>query len=856
METHPKPNMKRTLPIDPSLPKILECLERSPNLVLKAAPGSGKTTRVPPSLLNASFVKNHGGSGTGPAGEIIVLEPRRLAAKYSARRVAEELGEEIGKTVGYQFRFENVGSRETRLRFMTEGMLMRKLLSDPKLSRVAVVLLDEFHERHLHTDTALAYLRHLQKSQRPDLRIVVMSATLDTDRIASYLGDAPIIEVQNRPYDVSVHYLSSPSNKPLELLVRDSVARAIENAPDDEGDLLVFLPGMGEIRRAESSLQDYFRGEPGAPIILPLHGELSKNEQDLAIRRAEKRKIILSTNVAETSLTIEGVTVVIDSGLHRIATYSWWSGVPSLKTRPISRASAVQRAGRAGRTASGRCFRLYTQGELDSRPPFEVPEIQRADLSQTLLELKAMGLAEWSTLEWFEAPAPTSLDASWKLLHRLGAIESPSPQSALTGLGRQMARFPAHPRIARFLLESTRQNCLKEAATLASWISEGRLERLDVLDCLRLPASETQRRLQSQLISAAQDGALEKRPIADALEDRLRFSLLSGFPDRVSRRRKASASSARAQSGDTELVFSNGGSARIEESAITLSSELFVTLDLRETQHLGQARARMQVSSLSPIQMEWLLELSPSPLEDREVFTWDQERRRVMQSSQTVYDELVLEEKAKPAMAGEASARVLLRSTLGLDVSKLEQVSLQDWISALSQLGDREKIEGAFARALLLKKYFPEKAASFNPEKGMLGLFAIFETRTSLSELRAVDWSSEILSVLVPEALAQLDRWLPEFIALPSGRRARIQYALDKAPWVESRLQDFFGMRSGPSLLDGRLPLTLHLLAPNQRAVQVTTDLAGFWERGYREQRNALSRRYPRHAWPEDPLKP
>jgi ATP-dependent helicase HrpB len=254
--------------------------------------------------------------------------------------------------------------------------------------------------------------------------------------------------------------------------------------------------------------------------------------------------------------------------------------------------------------------------------------------------------------------------------------------------------------------------------------------------------------------------------------------------------------------------------------------------------------------------MEWLIELSPSPLEDREVFDWDLDRARVIQSSQLIYDELVLEEKSKPAAPSTAAARVLLRSALSLDASKLHELSIQDWIRALSTVTDPEKLEGAFARALLLKKHFPKMAENFEPEKGMPALLSIFESRTSLSELREADWPIEILSVLVPDALAQLDRWLPESIQLPSGRRARIQYALDKAPWVESRLQDFFGLRTGPALLDGRLPLTLHLLAPNQRAVQVTTDLAGFWERGYREQRNALSRRYPRHAWPEDPLKP
>ncbi len=386
-----------SLPIDPHLPLIAKKLQESGCLVLKASPGSGKTTRVAPFLLNS----------LPPGKEILVLEPRRLAAKLAARRVAEERREKVGGVIGYQFRFENVSSKETRLRFLTEGMLMRRLIRDRTLDGVAIVILDEFHERHLHGDVALSYLRSLQASGRPDLKLVVMSATLDTEALLRYLGNCPLVEVEGRPFDVATHYRPS-ENKFLEISVRDAVKTAFQEWP--EGDCLVFLPGMADIRRAESALSDLARINHWD--LFPLHGELSKGEQDRALLPGRNRKIILATNVAETSLTIEGIRIVIDSGLHRQASYSWWSGVPSLRTRPISRASSIQRAGRAGRTASGTCYRLYSRADFDGRAPFETPEIQRADLCQTLLELKELGVQSLTQFPWFDPPPAGAMESA------------------------------------------------------------------------------------------------------------------------------------------------------------------------------------------------------------------------------------------------------------------------------------------------------------------------------------------------------------------------------------------------------------------------------------------------------------
>jgi ATP-dependent helicase HrpB len=831
----------------------LKTLARSSSLVLKAAPGSGKTTRVPPALLKAL------------AGEILVLEPRRLAAKFSAERVASELGEKVGKTVGYQFRFETVESPETRLRFLTEGTLLRKIQSDPSLKKVSAVILDEFHERHLMTDAALAIVKTLQKTTRPDLKIIVMSATLDTAAVSGFLGEAPVMEVPRRPHPVQIHYLPTASNKPLELLVRDSALQAL-SSDQDEGDILVFLPGMLEIRRAEQALNEAFSNQrQQAPLVLSLHGQLPREEQELAIQKADRRKIILSTNVAETSLTIEGVTTVIDSGLHRQATYSWWSGLPSLRVRPISRASATQRAGRAGRTAPGRCYRLYTAGEFDARPAFETPEIQRADISQTWLDLKATGLLDGADdFQWFETPSNTSLESTWKLLYLLGALSGPTAQGRLTPLGQALSRLPIHPRLGRLIIEAKKQGVLEEAVLLASLISEGKLECRDALDHLKIKNhSGDFHRVRSRLVSAVQNislhaslhsslhaslqgpSGLERMP----REERIRFSLLTGFPDRVARIRKTPASATRGKVGDAELVFCSGGFTHLSANEITMETapgnDLLIALDVQEDQR------RIQVRSVSAIREEWLIDLSPSLLSERLELRWDKERERVIQIDQMTYGELSLSESEKPAIPSESSAKILAKNALGADFDKLTQATDLEWCEFLSHVAERDLIEGAFTRTALLSQYFQKDTP--DRESALTSLKTVFSGCTSSRELRERDWAFEILSARAPDLAMRAEQILPTFLTLPSGRKAKINYAAGKAPWVESRMQDFFGMQQAPSLLGGRLTLTVHLLAPNYRAVQVTSDLAGFWKREYPELRRALSRRYPRHYWPEDP---
>src|SRR5918997_835582 len=446
------------LPIDPLLPEIVASLRRGPNLVVEAPPGAGKTTRVPPALLDA---------GVAGEGEVWVLEPRRLAARLSARRVAEERGESLGETVGYQVRFDEVGGARTRLRFLTEGVLTRRLLADPRLGRAGVIVLDEFHERHLQADLAVALLRRLQRTERPDLRLVVMSATLDAAPVAEFL-ESPVLRSEGRRFHVEIEHLARPDERPLAEQVASAVARLItEGAGGLDGDVLVFLPGAAEIRRAQSACEQL--AERHDLLVVPLHGELPAEEQDRAVRPAGRRKLILSTNVAETSVTIEGVAAVIDSGLARVAGQSPWSGLPVLKVSRVSRASAVQRAGRAGRTREGRCLRLYTAQDFGARPPHETPEVRRLDLAESVLELRAAGVVDVGGFEWFEPPAPEALEAAETLLRRLGATDA---AGRVTDAGRAMLRLPLHPRLGRIVVEAEGRGVAREACTIAALISE------------------------------------------------------------------------------------------------------------------------------------------------------------------------------------------------------------------------------------------------------------------------------------------------------------------------------------------------------------------------------------------------
>jgi len=827
-----------SLPIDSHLPEILAQLECSSNLILKSSPGSGKTTRVPPALLEAPWL--------GQKREILVLVPRRLAAKMAAYRVAEERGEGVGQTVGYQFRFERVMGARTRLKFLTEGTLLHLLMADPELAGVGAVVLDEFHERHLHSDVALAFLRRLQNAARPDLRLLVMSATLETESLSRYLGNCPVISFASPPFPLSVEYLTFPKEKRLEQQVREGLNRAWESKP--EGDILVFLPGMADILRVQDELRHRW---PGDALILPLHGESPREIQERVFKPAAKRKIILSTNVAESSLTLPGVRVVIDSGLHRQANFSWWSGIPSLKTRPISQASAIQRAGRAARTAEGCAFRLFSEGDFEARPSQEVPEIRRSDLSQILLELKALGAGDLASFPWFEAPEPSSVEASLELLFLLGALEEKFPRANLTDMGRRMAQLAVHPRLSRILLEAERRKVLEPTSTLVAALSEGETEALDLMELMHRSPSERVRLAKRQYLKNFRT-ASESLSGAQA-EDPIAFSLLTGFPDRVAKRRRAGSAAAK----EIDLVFSFGGSGSVGDPGSLREEDLFIVLDVEERQAHWQRKAQVHVHTLCPIREDWLLDLQPSLLQEETSLQWEEPPGRVVESSRWLYDQLVLSESLKPARPSKAAHLIFLKEALGLDPESLEPArwGTREVFTAMKPGESRDSLAEFFLRLFLLDKY--QGAARPEQKVNLREVFMkILEpclSRKDFNELRC----EEAAWALVPSEIMQaLERDLPSSLTLASGRKVAIHYDWDKEPWIESRLQDFFGMKQIPPLMGGRLAVTIHFLAPNYRAVQVTQDLPGFWKNTYPELRPQLSRRYPKHAWPENPADP
>ena len=854
------------LPIDPLLPEIIARLRQSPNIVLEAPPGAGKTTRVPPALLDAKI--------TGDS-EVLVLEPRRLAARMAARRVAEERGEKLGETVGYQVRFEEVASAKTRLRFLTEGVLTRRLLSDPTLKNVGVVALDEFHERHLQADLALALLRRLQRTARPDLKLVVMSATLDAGPVASFLDDAPTLRSEGKRFDIAIEYMARPDERPLAEQVAAAVNRLA--AEGIEGDTLVFLPGAAEIRRAQAACAAV--ADRHDLMVLPLHGDLSADEQDRAVKPAAKRKVILSTNVAESSVTIDGVVAVIDSGLARMAGHSPWSGLPTLNVARVSKASATQRAGRAGRTRPGRCLRLFTAQDFNARPDHDVAEVHRADLAETALELHAAGVADLNSFGWFEAPPLSAIEAAESLLSKLGAIDA---TGAVTAVGREMSRFPLHPRQSRMLVEAESRGVGERACVAAALIGErdiiaselfknererkalhegpsDLLHRLDLFEeaasanfapsrlramNLDMGAVMAVNRVNRRLLASRGRGggrggvgARERgRERGGEGDDALLISILAGYPDRVAKRRSL-------KSDNRELLLSGGGAAQLSPSSVVGKSEFLVAIDAEERRDASQARARI-VRIASRIEPEWLIDLFANQLRETTEAKWNAQSERVEVVERMMYDQLAISESRSATVGGKEAARVLAEAALA---------------AGLQRFVEPEVVADFLARVEFVSKTFPESSTpALNDDDVHESLVSLCDGLKSFAELRAAAREGALIEALRLRLSAEqrrlLDKMAPEFVAIAGRRRVRVNYETGKPPWIESRLQDFFGMEAGPVIAGGRVPLVLHLLAPNHRPVQVTTDLAGFWQRVYPQVRKELSRRYPRHAWPEDPL--
>jgi ATP-dependent helicase HrpB len=768
--------------VDAILPEILASLRQTPNLVLEAPPGAGKTTRVPSALLEVV------------SGEVLVLEPRRIAARLAARRVAWEMGEEVGGIAGYQVRFEERISQRTRLRFVTEGILTRRFLTDPSLKGVDAVVLDEFHERHLDSDLALALLKRLQFT-RPELRIIVMSATLDATPIARYLGDCPVLRSEGRLFALSIRHLPY-SAESLQVQVR----RAVEllNAEDHAGNILAFLPGAAEIRRTIRECESVAR--QSGLLLLPLHGDLSPAEQDRAVLPTAERKLIVATNVAESSVTVDGVTAVIDSGLARVAMYSPWTGMATLQVSRVSKASATQRAGRAGRTGPGQVLRLYPEEDYFLRPEHDAPEIARADLSQLLLSLRAMKIRHIEDLQWLDVPPAEAIESAEWLLDRMGAKG---------GMEQRMARYPLPPRLSRIVVEALNRAVGEDGCRAAAMLGLGtRSERNDLLEAMDLPPDPRARQHTEQLLRMA-------RPPKQTRQDdeALLLSVLAGFPDRVARRRTGN-----------QILLSTGISAEVAGDPPRY--EFMVALDAENRRENPLPLVRMTAR----VEPEWLLEMFPERIEERSSIVWNRTSERVEKISSLLYDKLILEESRGSASETEA-ADLLVEEALEVGIANfVEKETLDSFLARVAFAGLESPDIPQILRELCLGlQSFSElrhAARSFMP---------LLESRMNV---RALDESA------------------PLHVRLKSGRQTKIHYEQGKPPWISSRLQDFFGMQDTPRIGPGRTPVVIHLLAPNHRAVQTTADLAGFWERLYPSVRRELMRRYPRHAWPERPQIP
>jgi ATP-dependent helicase HrpB len=765
--------------VDAILPEILTSLQRTPNLVIEAPPGAGKTTRVPPALLDLV------------AGEVVVLEPRRIAARMAARRVAWEQGEEVGETIGYQVRFEERVEPRTRLRFVTEGILTRRLLTDPALKGVDAVVLDEFHERHLDSDLALALLKRLQRT-RPELRIVVMSATLDAAPIARYLDNCPILRSEGRLFPLAIRHLPY-SPEPLHIQVRKAVD--LLQTERHSGNILTFLPGAAEIRRAMRECETIAR--QAGLLVLPLHGDLSPAEQDRAVLPSAERKLILATNVAESSVTVAGVTAVIDSGLARSATYSPWTGLPTLQIGRISRASATQRAGRAGRAGPGQVVRLYPEEDYLLRPEHDTPEIARTDLSQLLLSLRAMKIAHLGELDWLTAPPAEAVQSAESLLDRIGATGS---------MAQRLARFPLTPRLSRIVVEAMDRGVGEDGCRAAALLGLGeRSEKSDLLEAMDLPQEHRLRQHTEQLLRIARPPKQTRHD-----DEALLLSVLTGFPDRVARRRAGK-----------QVLLSTGLSAEV--TGAPPPYEFMLVIDAEDRKENALPLIRMTAK----IEPEWLLDLFPSRIEERSSVEWNRIAERVEKVNALLYDKLVIDESRGAASEPEA-AELLARKAL--------EVGIDHFV-------EKEALDAFLARLAF---------AGFEPPDIPQALLDLCLGLQSFADLKTA--AKNLLPLLEQKLNTRLlNEVAPLSIRLQNGRPAKVHYEQDRPPWISSRLQDFFGMKDTPRIGPGKTPLVIHLLAPNQRAVQTTTDLAGFWERLYPQVRRELMRRYPRHAWPEKP---
>ena len=837
----PRPPLQ-PLPIDEVLPQLLSALEARGSVLLKAPTGAGKTTRVPSALLDRL-----------PADRSVVLiEPRRIAARATARRIARERGVELGEEVGYRVRFDDRTSARTRLFVETEGVFLRRLQRDPFLEGVDTVVLDEFHERSLQADLALALSRRVQSEAREDLRLVVMSATLETSALGAFLPEAALVESEGRLFPVEEHYLSTADRPRRDEPLTRPLARAVRRALSErEGDVLVFLPGVGEIRQLAGALAS----DPSLREVdvLELYGDLAPREQDRVFEPSARRKVVLATNIAETSLTIPGITAVVDSGLARRLVHDPALGLDRLELVPISRASARQRAGRAGRTAPGSCYRMWTAADERGRLEEDVPEVRRAELSGAALELACFGETRLEEFPWFEAPPSSSLATARALLVGLGALEARDDASwRATDLGRRLNALPLAPRLGRLLLEGAEAGVAREAATCAALLSErppfrrrdprGPLHTSphdsDWLDAVyAIEEFERTGRTSSsagELLAGPARGVLrtrdqllrlvrDRRTLRDVHErdEATLKALFTAFPDRLARRREPH--------GETAVLVGGRGVKLGRESGVR-EAELFVCVDL------DAGGTESLVRRASRVDPAWL---DPALLEQGQVLEFDARQERVVATQVTSYLGLALESRPLPTPREPEVAAVLHAAALraperALDLNEPE---VSQWL----------------ARVACLREWREDLELPSPEELQDRALESLCAERTSFAELRKAPLFAALEAGLAWELARELERLAPRRLEVPSGSFITLTYEPGRPPILAARIQELFGLAETPRVCRGEVPVLLHLLAPNMRPQQVTADLASFWNTTYAEVRKELRRRYPKHSWPEDP---
>jgi len=816
------------LPIDPVLPGIAEALRVCPSLVLRAPTGAGKTTRVPLELMRAEWAAD---------GWVVLVEPRRLAARAACTQMASQLGQKPGELVGYQVRHERRIGGETRVVAMTPGILLGRLADDPGLEGISAIILDEFHERGLETDLILGLARTIRDTLRPDLRLVVMSATLDVQPLVDYLGDCRVIDSPGRLFPVTLVHQPFDRETPIATAVARGVCQLLE---ETSGDLLAFLPGIGEIRATERALEGV--AQRFGVDLLPLHGDLPLEDQDRALRAGNRRRVVLATNVAESSVTVEGVTGVVDCTTARQLRHDPSVGLNRLEIRPVSQASLTQRAGRAGRVAPGVCLRLCSEGDARNRRPADEPEVRRVDLAGPLLRLASMG--ELESFEWLDAPGEAARLAGLGELEDIGALDG----GKITRLGNALASLPVSPRMGVLLLRGRELGVPGLVAATAAVLEEGdprpravgfgqpsvSPSSSDLLDILALLEEFERGGRPSQLPGSRGKWLLRARDqIARLLgepagmepvwenEEALGRALLAAFPSRLARRREPKSPRA---------LLASGRGAKLAESSSVREEELFVALDLMDAP--GEAVVRMA----SGVQRGWLDPAGwTTSLETR----FDDKTNRVETRKRVAWHGLVLEETDHPTARDERTAELLAEIA---------------WQKRCTVLPGEDSTAGKFlARWRWLNREIPGLLPPLEESLEREVLLGLCQGLRGLSELGDADWHGAFAGRLTHHQSRELDTHAPERITLPSGNSVALTYEPGRPPVLAARIQELFGWKETPRIAQGKVRLLLHLLAPNYRPQQVTDDLASFWNNTYQQVRKDLRGRYPKHPWPEDP---